>query len=72
VRQGGKSFFATANDGAGQTQAMDRTKQRAETDAPEARPDERARARAYLDLWERHVVQTALNGPPPVWIPASA
>jgi hypothetical protein len=26
-------------------------------------PDERARARAYLDLWERHLVHAAVNGP---------
>ena len=26
---------------------------------------ERARARAYLDLWERHVVHVALYGPAP-------
>ena len=30
---------------------------------PDDRTRERARARAYLDLWERHLVQTALNGP---------
>jgi hypothetical protein len=50
---------------------METTKKSAETGAsPGPRPDERARAKAYLDLWERHVVQTALHGP--VWIPASA
>jgi hypothetical protein len=26
-------------------------------------PDERARARAYLDRWERHLVRVALDGP---------
>lgn len=26
---------------------------------------ERARARAYLDLWERHLVRLALEGPDP-------
>jgi hypothetical protein len=36
--------------------------------AAEAKPrsparDEAARARAYLDLWERHLTQTALDGP---------
>jgi hypothetical protein len=34
---------------------------------PEAQPperrDEAARARAYLDLWERHVSQSAVDGP---------
>lgn len=30
---------------------------------PGARSRERARARAYLDLWERHLVESALNGP---------
>lgn len=32
-----------------------------------ARPpaDEAARARAYLDLWERQLVRLALHGPPP-------
>jgi hypothetical protein len=25
--------------------------------------DEAARARAYLDLWERHLTQTAIDGP---------
>jgi hypothetical protein len=28
-------------------------------------PDERARARAYLDLWERNLVLTAMDGPAP-------
>jgi hypothetical protein len=32
-------------------------------DAAAPEPDERARARAYLDLWERQVVQLALIGP---------
>ena len=38
---------------------------RAAPDAPllDARARERARVRAYLDLWERHLVQIALNGP---------
>jgi hypothetical protein len=39
---------------------------------PGPRRDERARAKAYLDLWERHVVLTALNGPAPPPDPASA
>lgn len=30
---------------------------------PGAGPAARERARAYLDLWERHVVHTALHGP---------
>lgn len=29
----------------------------------------RARARSYLDLWERHLVQTALHGPNLPWRP---
>jgi hypothetical protein len=52
---------------------MDTTKERAQREtAPAVRRDERARAKAYLDLWERHVVQTALHGPAPSRIPASA
>ena len=31
----------------------------------ERRAEERARASAYLDLWERHVSLTATNGPAP-------
>jgi hypothetical protein len=27
--------------------------------------DERARAAAYLDLWERHLTQAAVSGPDP-------
>ncbi len=30
---------------------------------PSPRPDERARAKAYLDRWERHLVRVALDGP---------
>jgi hypothetical protein len=32
---------------------------------PTGRParDEAARARAYLDLWERHLTQSAVDGP---------
>lgn len=46
---------------------MDATKElreaeRAETAAPDAA---RARARAYLDLWERQLVHAALHGRPP-------
>ncbi len=40
--------------------------ERAEAAADDAAGRERAaraRARAYLDLWESHVVQTALHGP---------
>jgi len=36
----------------------------AEADEPPLNP-ERARARAYLDLWESHVVHVALYGPAP-------
>lgn len=32
--------------------------------------DERARAKAYLDLWERHLVLTAMEDPVPRWVPA--
>ena len=31
-----------------------------------------AKARAYLDLWERHVVLTALHGPAAPWRPAKS
>lgn len=34
--------------------------------------DASAKARAYLDLWERHVVQTALHGPDAAWRPAKS
>jgi hypothetical protein len=52
---------------------MDTTKKPAETGASAGpRAGERDRAKAYLDLWERHLVQTALNGPAPAWMPASA
>ena len=53
---------------------MDRKVQERETEAAEADPrrDARTRARAYLDLWERHVVHTALHGPVPVWLPVPA
>lgn len=34
--------------------------------------DARARAHAYLDLWEKHVVQTALHGPVAPWHPTSS
>jgi hypothetical protein len=30
-----------------------------------------ARARAYLDLWEQHVVLTALHGPVAPWPPTT-
>ena len=52
---------------------MERTaEQGAEKPADGARGDapkrsERARAKAYLDLWEQHVVQTALHGPVSSW-----
>ena len=38
----------------------------------EAEParSERARARAYLDLWERQLVQAATDSPAAGWIPA--
>lgn len=47
---------------------MNATKEPAEARAAdEARPqpDERARARLYLDLWERHLVQAAVRYPAP-------
>jgi hypothetical protein len=34
-----------------------------EADAPKPPRDEAARARAYLDLWERHLTQSAIDGP---------
>jgi len=34
-------------------------------DAPKR--SESGRAKAYLDLWEQHVVQTALHGPVSSW-----
>ena len=37
-----------------------------ETGRPRPPADEAARARAYLDLWERQLVHRALCGPPPV------
>lgn len=36
-----------------------------EMGAPHPPADEAARARAYLDLWERQLVHLALNQPPP-------
>jgi hypothetical protein len=38
----------------------------------ELRAEERRRAKAYLDLWERHVVLSAVAGPVPIWFPAPA
>jgi hypothetical protein len=32
-------------------------------DARKPARDEAARARAYLDLWERHLTQSAVDGP---------
>ena len=58
---------------------MERTSDEGAATAADARPGSGARtprdkARAYLDLWERHVVQTALHGPipTPTWPPASS
>jgi hypothetical protein len=42
----------------------------AQKEAPKPLPDERARARAYLDLWERNLVLTAMDGIAPGWIAA--
>jgi hypothetical protein len=40
-----------------------RTQEATAADAADgAAPDERARARAYLDLWERHLSQAAVKG----------
>jgi hypothetical protein len=36
-----------------------------ETGAPRPPAEEAARARAYLDLWERQLVRLALHGPAP-------
>ena len=39
--------------------------------APAARRDERTRAAAYLDLWERQLTRLAVHGiEPPWWPPA--
>jgi hypothetical protein len=45
-----------------------RASEAARTEESPPRLDERARARAYLDLWERHLVLTAMEGPVPRWI----
>jgi hypothetical protein len=68
VRQAGKGFFAPAND---RPEPMQKTDDRTEQDEakPAPQPRERARAKSYLDLWERHLVQTAVRGPVPHWIP---
>jgi hypothetical protein len=51
---------------------MDETRQRAQEDEarPDPRAEARARAKAYLDLWERHLVRSAVDGPVPRWIPS--
>jgi hypothetical protein len=52
---------------------MDATRADAKTEAAPAEApaaSERARAHAYLDLWERHVVHVALFGPAPAAAPA--
>ena len=36
----------------------------ADTERSKPPRDEAARARAYLDLWERHLTQLAVDGPP--------
>ena len=46
-------------------QNADKPAGQVESDTPER--GERARAKAYLDLWEQHVVQTALHGPVTSW-----
>jgi hypothetical protein len=50
---------------------MQKTDDRTEQDEakPAPQPRERARAKSYLDLWERHLVLTAVQGPVPRWIP---
>ena len=63
--------------GANAAKVMDATKASAEAGAAEAEAGappagaERARAHAYLDLWERHVVHVALYGPAPALHPAA-
>jgi hypothetical protein len=43
---------------------MAATNERAgEAERREPPRDEAARARAYLDLWERHLTQSAIDGP---------
>jgi hypothetical protein len=46
---------------------MDEPRPEKDEQAPAARSrrDERARAAAYLDLWQRHVSQAAVHGPEP-------
>jgi len=46
-------------------QNADKPTGQVESDTPER--GEQARAKAYLDLWEQHVVQTALHGPVTSW-----
>ncbi len=70
-----KVIFAAANVPAEPGEgALDATEpDRLETAETRPRPrDARAQAAAYLDLWERHVGQTAVHGPPPGPAPARA
>ncbi len=43
---------------------MDKTKERTQSGEARAKPgpDEAARAKAYLDLWERNLVHAAVHG----------
>ena len=54
-------------DGAMDASGPDEEERRARTAPPRPpRTPERARAAAYLDLWERHVGQAAIQAPGPV------
>jgi len=58
--------------GEGATRARGGSGEPPAADAAERLQDARARARAYLDLWEEHVVQTALYGPVSTWPPGKS
>ena len=68
--EGRQSVFRTC-ELTGRT--MDETTGNERKQAPDdAGREARDRARAYLDLWESHLVQTALHGPGPGVVPGSA
>ena len=62
TKAGAKADAEGAGEGAGEGAAK--------ADDPPCAAAERARAHAYLDLWERHVVHVALYGPAPGRAPA--
>ena len=45
------------------TEELAGTARAADAEARRPARDEAARARAYLDLWERHLTQSAVDGP---------